>query len=430
MTSMTLLDLTIEKPAAGGRMIARHDGQVVLVSGAIPGERVTAAVQHRKSGVVYAAVTHVRSPSPDRREPAGDPACGGTVYAHVAYERQCALKSEIVADAFRRIAKLPLEAPVPVRPSPESGYRMRARLHVRGARIGFFREGTHDLCDPAATRQLLPGTAAAIAALSEELRASRGSDVREIDLSENVAASERAVLIELAPGSSSVPTAVLGALRGSELTGVLVSRPDAPDRTAARGRPDVSDVLLFDVAGSAVELAIRRHVASFFQGNRYLLVPLVESVVRQVTAGPVIDLYAGVGLFGLACAAAGLAPIVAVEGDRRGAQDLTDNARPFGTAVRTVSSSVEAFLARERVPAEATVLVDPPRTGLSKETVEAVCRAEARRVVYVSCDTATLARDVRRMVESGYRLAHLEAFDLFPNTAHVESVAVLETGSG
>lgn len=428
--TMTLLDLTIEKPAAGGRMIARHDGQVVLVSGAIPGERVTATVQHRKSGVVYAAVTNVRSPSPDRREPAGDPACGGTVYAHVAYERQCALKSEIVADAFRRIAKLPLEAPVPVRPSPETGYRMRARLHVRGARIGFFREGTHDLCDAAATRQLLPGSAAAIAALSEELRASRATDVREIDLSENVAASERAVLIELAPGSGSVPTAVLGSLSGRELTGVLVSRPDAPDRTAARGRPDVSDVLLFDVAGSAVELTIRRHVASFFQGNRYLLVPLVESVVRQVTAGPVIDLYAGVGLFGLACAAAGLGPIVAVEGDRRGAQDLTDNARPFGAAVRTVSSSVEAFLARERVPAGSTVLVDPPRTGLSKEAVEAVCRAEARRVVYVSCDTATLARDVRRMVESGYRLAHLEAFDLFPNTAHVESLAVLERGSG
>jgi 23S rRNA (uracil1939-C5)-methyltransferase len=426
----THLDLTIEKPAAGGRMIARHDGQVVLVSGAIPGERVTASVQHRKGGVVYAAVAHVLSPSADRREPAGDPACGGTVYAHVAYGRQCALKSEIVADAFRRIAKLPLEAPVPVHPSPETGYRMRARLHVRGTRIGFFREGTHDLCDPAATHQLLPGTAAAIEALSGELRASGVNDVREIDLSENVPASERAVLIELAPGSGAIPTAVLGLLRGGELTGVVVSRPDAPDRTASRGRADVSDVLRLEVGGSTAALTIRRQVASFFQGNRYLLVPLVESVVRRVPAGPVIDLYAGVGLFGLACAAAGLGPIVAVEGDRRGAQDLADNARPFGSAVRTVSASVEAFLARERVPAEATVLLDPPRTGLSKAAIEAVCRAEARRVVYVSCDTATLARDVRRMVESGYRLAHLEAFDLFPNTAHVESLAVLERGSG
>ena len=430
MTSTTLLDLTIEKPAAGGRMIARHEGQVVLVSGAIPGERVTAIVQHRKGGVVYAAVTHVLSPSADRREPAGDPACGGTVYAHVAYGRQCALKSEIVADAFRRIGKLPLEAPVPVHPSPETGYRMRARLHVRGARIGFFREGTHDLCDAASTHQLLPGTAAAIGALSDGLRASGVTDVRMIDLSENVSATERAALIELAPDSRAVPTAVLGSLRGGELTGIVVSRPDAPDRTASRGRPDVCDVLLFSVAGSAVELVIRRHVASFFQGNRYLLVPLVESVVRQVAAGPVIDLYAGVGLFGLACAAAGLGPIVAVEGDRRGAQDLAENARPFGAAVRTVSSSVEAFLGQERVPAEATVLVDPPRTGLSKAAVGSVCRSEARRVVYVSCDPATLARDVRRMVESGYRLAHLEAFDLFPNTAHVECLAVLEPGSG
>jgi 23S rRNA (uracil1939-C5)-methyltransferase len=352
------------------------------------------------------------------------------VYAHVAYERQCALKSDIVADAFRRIAKLPLDAPVPVRPSPETGYRMRARLHVRGARIGFFREGTHDLCDAAATRQLLPGSDAAIGRLSEALRASRVTDVRDIDLSENVPASERAVLIELATGSGAVPTAVLASLRGSEWTGMVISRPDAPDRTASHGKADVADALVFDFAGSAVPLTIRRHVGSFFQGNRYLLVPLVESVVRQVPPGPVVDLYAGVGLFGLACAAAGLGPIVAVEGDRRGAQDLADNARPFGAAVRTVSSSVEAFLARERVPAGATVLVDPPRTGLSKEAVEAVCRAEGSRVVYVSCDPATLARDVRRMVESGYRLVHLEGFDLFPNTAHVESLAVLEMGSG
>ena len=112
------LDLTIERPAAGGRMVARHDGQVVLVSGALPGERVRARVEQRTRQVTWAAVVDVIDASPDRRDVATDPACGGMVYAHVRYDRQLALKSEIVSDAFQRIGRLRLPAPVPVRPSP------------------------------------------------------------------------------------------------------------------------------------------------------------------------------------------------------------------------------------------------------------------------------------------------------------------------
>src|SRR5580765_515851 len=144
---MDTVFLTIEKPAAGGRMIARLDGQVVLVSGAIPGERVTARIERRGKGVLYATTVAVEDASADRRPAAGDPECGGCLYAHVAYDRQLALKSEVIADAFTRIAKLSLPGPVVVARSPETGYRMRARLHVRGRRLGLFREGTHDICD-------------------------------------------------------------------------------------------------------------------------------------------------------------------------------------------------------------------------------------------------------------------------------------------
>src|SRR5436190_18659300 len=128
------LSLTIEKPAAGGRMIARHDGQIVLVGGAIPGERVTARVERVGKGVLYAATTSVEDASPDRRAVDGDPECGGCLYAHVSYERQLTLKSDVIADAFARIGKLPLAERVPVTASPEDGYRMRARLHMRGGR--------------------------------------------------------------------------------------------------------------------------------------------------------------------------------------------------------------------------------------------------------------------------------------------------------
>src|SRR5947199_10426083 len=111
-----LLTLTIEKPAAGGRMIARHDGQIVLVGGAIPGERVVARVEKAGKGVLYATTESVEEASPDRRPVDGDPECGGCLYAHVSYPRQLALKSDVIADAFTRIGKLSLPDRVTVLP--------------------------------------------------------------------------------------------------------------------------------------------------------------------------------------------------------------------------------------------------------------------------------------------------------------------------
>src|SRR5262245_23498526 len=131
-----LVPLVVEKPAAGGPMIARVDGQVVLVLGAIPGQRVTARVQQTGKGVDDATTVSVETPSADRRAACGDLLCGGSLYAHMEYARQLEIKAQVVADAFARIGRLTLSAPVSVRPSPESGYRMRARLHVRGARWG------------------------------------------------------------------------------------------------------------------------------------------------------------------------------------------------------------------------------------------------------------------------------------------------------
>src|SRR5262245_61373429 len=118
-----LLPLAVEKPAVGGPMIARVDGQVVLVTGAIPGERVLARVDRVGKGVAYATTVSIDEPSPDRREAFTDPLCGGSLYAHVEYRRQLAIKSQIIADAFTRIGHLELPSTVRVQPSPESGYR-------------------------------------------------------------------------------------------------------------------------------------------------------------------------------------------------------------------------------------------------------------------------------------------------------------------
>ena len=163
----TLLTLDVEKPAAGGRMLARHNGQVVLVWGAIPGERVSARVERVGKGVVFADTAEILSPSPDRRGDVGDWRCGGSVLAFVAYPRQLQLKGQIIQDALARIGRVPLAAAPAVIGSPEHGYRMRARLHASDGQIGFYREGTHSLCSVGQTRQLADAPNAWIAQVEE-----------------------------------------------------------------------------------------------------------------------------------------------------------------------------------------------------------------------------------------------------------------------
>ena len=141
--------------------------------------------------------------------------------------------------------------------------------------------------------------------------------------------------------------------------------------------------------------------------------------------GPVVDLYAGVGLFGLALVAGGRSDVTLVEGDPISGHDLEENARPYSGQARVERTSVEDFLRRAGPSTGGTFIVDPPRTGLSREVVHSVAELKPPRVIYVSCDVATLARDVRVLVDSGYALDRMSAFDLFPNTAHVETVCLL-----
>jgi 23S rRNA (uracil1939-C5)-methyltransferase len=182
---------------------------------------------------------------------------------------------------------------------------------------------------------------------------------------------------------------------------------------------------------------LRRHALSFFQGNRFLLRDLVTHVVECLpTGGGVADLYAGAGLFAVSAALMRGSWVVAVEGDRLAAEDLHANAEAAGGRLTTAHQPVENvaawFPSAENQlpgrPAIDTVVVDPPRTGMSREALDGVLAVHARQVVYVSCDVATLARDARRLVDAGYTIARADAFDLFPNTPHVETVVVFDQG--
>jgi len=416
------VEVEVEKPAAGGRMIARHEGQILLVSGAIPGERVRVRIDRVEKRLAFAAAVDVIEPSPDRR-PANDPLCGGCVYAHIAYSRQVTLKASVIADAFTRIGRIPIETDITVVSSPEAGYRLRARLHVRANSAGFYREGTHELCDHRRTNQLSAETVDAIdrtlAALDDFQAA-----VTSIELSENIAGDERAVHCDVIPDAQTMETVLARAVEAAALTGCTArGRVGAFVRV---GDPAVRDPLSSLTHGRATAGSLKRQPAAFFQGNRFLLADLVVSVLDATpAASSVLDLYAGAGLFSAALAATGHERITAVEGDRYSGSDLRENAAAFPNAIRTVVGSVEEYLRRTRDGAR-TIIVDPPRTGISREAMESIVHHGADRIIYVSCDPPTMARDARRLVDNEYRLTSLKGFDLFPNTPHVETVGVFD----
>jgi 23S rRNA (uracil1939-C5)-methyltransferase len=414
----SIVTLDIEKPAAGGRMLARHHGQVVLVWGAIPGERVTARVERTTKQVAFASTLDVVSPSPDRRAVSGDTRCGGNVLAHVAYDRQRQLKGEIIQDAFRRIGRVPLERAPEVMASPERGYRMRSRLHVVNGRLGFFREESHELCDAASTGQLLDSTSEWIAAAQDIIRTRGPENISGVEISENIAGDERACHLDLRAAANPADFSAMSA----GLVGLSAQPANWPAAEVLAGTPRVTDSI--HVRDDVAPLSLVRHVRAFFQGNRYLVEALVHQVTTRVTEGAIVDLYAGGGLFGLSLLAAGADRVTFVEGDPIGSADLQINTEPYRDRARVERTSVEEFLARHSSTSKATLIVDPPRTGLSRESAARILTLTPARLVYVSCDVATLARDARMLLDGGYALGPLTALDLFPNTAHVETVTV------
>ncbi len=244
------------------------------------------------------------------------------------------------------------------------------------------------------------------------------------ELAENIPANERVCHLEIQAG---VDVNALAAISmESALTGLTAARVLRPGLERLSGVPTVTDVLeVTEDEATPATLRLRRDVRAFFQGNRFLLEALVRHVIGIVPAGPVVDLYAGVGLFGLSLSAAGSPAVTLVEGDSLSGGDLERNAEPFADRTQVHRAAVEEWLATAPLEPVQTFVVDPPRTGMSREAVAGIIRRRPDRVVYVSCDVATLARDVRVFADAGYVLGGLTGFDLFPNTAHVETVVVL-----
>jgi 23S rRNA (uracil1939-C5)-methyltransferase len=423
------LELRVEKPVYRGLGLARHEGRIVFVTGTYSGERVHALVEEVGRGYARARLLELIEPSPARRiSPCRyAPRCGGCSYQDLDYQEQLAVKQAILRESLLR-ARVPWEAEIPVMPSPERGWRTRAELHLDwrddGPLLGFHEVASHRVVDVLECLQLSPAMNGAARALLDAL-------------SGHGPLARRVTGLELAES-----------MDGRKLVACLVS--DLPVRQAVAFKPLASAVpaltglLALAASGSAPRTALllsgepfldasvrgfllRAHQQSFFQANRFLLEPLVEAVLECVPAGrPVLDLYSGVGLFALALAARG-DPVRGVESNRWAAADAEANARELGLAgIHFELADVDAALRELAQRPGERVVLDPPRTGASRLAVTQLAARRPASICYVSCDPPTLGRDVHLLADLGYRLASLRAFDMFPDTLHLESIALLE----
>jgi len=408
----------IERLAAGGDGVGHlADGLTVFVPRTAPGDRVVVEGLERHRRHANARVARVLEGGPDRVEPRcahyERDGCGGCQWQHLRAEAQRRAKARIVGDALRRIGKLAVEDPLVV-PSPAAfGYRGTVTLAVggSGARrvVGLRRAGDAGVfalerCEIASEplNTLWEALRGATAALPE------GGDVR--------------VVLRLAAGG-----ALHVLVGGGE--GAWLGAPDLAAAAAAAGlaptvwwRPEGGAVRR--MAGPGADPA----VLAFEQANAEVAAVLRADVLAALPPAParVLDLYAGTGEIGLALAGRG-ADVVTVESDARAVRRTEAEAARAGCRLRAVTARVEDVISG-LLPADA-VLVNPPRTGLHRAVAEALRAAPPGRLVYVSCDPATLARDLVRLGATGERLALVRAYEMFPQTSHVETMAVLQSPS-
>jgi tRNA/tmRNA/rRNA uracil-C5-methylase (TrmA/RlmC/RlmD family) len=386
------IELDVLRIAHGGVAVAEHGGLVVFVADTLPGERVLARITDDRHDRFWRAETvRVLDPSPDRVphvwraasiERAPERRAGGAEFGHIAPERQRALKAEVLRDALGRIGGLPealvdaLDPHVSAVPGRHDGLRSRTRvrLHVdRSGRVGPY---------AARSKRVVPveDLPLAVASLQSLLPASaRG---RELDL---VAASS-----------------------GSFAAGPRDTRPPIVERVGERefALEALGFWQVHPAAPAVLTDAIRAAV------DPALLDPDADN----------LDLYGGVGLLAAALAGDADLRVTTVESDAAASAHAAANLADLPRA-RAVEARVDAFLAEQQERPGATVLLDPPRSGAGREIVEAIVASRPAQIVYVACDPVALARDLGTFATHGWRAATLDAFDLFPNTHHLEAVA-------
>jgi tRNA/tmRNA/rRNA uracil-C5-methylase (TrmA/RlmC/RlmD family) len=396
-----LIELDVERPAHGGMCVGHHDGQVVFVRHALPGERVQVRVLEVAKRFVRGDAVEIVRASPHRVTPAcpyaGPGLCGGCDWQHADQQEQRTIKAAVVAEQLSRLAGI--DWPVEVEEAPLAGgaglgWRTRVRFAVdEQGRAGFRAHRSHQLI----VVDQCPIAHPLVEAAGVEAARWKGFD--EVEVAASVGAG----------------THVVRKLRGGDRGN--------QHRTSAGG-----GVLVEQAAGRSFRVS----AGGFWQVHPAAAGVLTDAVMAGLQPQPgeyALDLYAGVGLFAasIAVAVGSQGQVIAVEGGRRAALDAADNLADLAQ-VRVLSGDVAAVLSRPRqadIVGADVVVLDPPRAGAGKAVVSGITALRPRAVAYVACDPASLARDIATFAAAGYGLMGLRAFDLFPQTQHVECVAIL-----
>jgi tRNA/tmRNA/rRNA uracil-C5-methylase (TrmA/RlmC/RlmD family) len=412
-----VVDLDITNVAHGGVFVARHEGRVVFVPDTMPGERIRARITDRTHDSFWRAETlEVIEASPERQEHvwsaasidrAPDARAGGAEFGHIRLPHQRELKRQVLADALQRMAKL--ESDVTVEPVEDetadgTGWRTRVRLQVaRDGEFGPYAARTHTVV----AASDLPLATAVV--------------------------EETAPFGQTFPGAESID--VIATSTGA--AHVLVN--EAPVKRGKRTvRPRHRPMTVREVVG---DREFQLDVRGFWQVHRRAAATLTEAVQSAVDEALFdpraanLDLYGGVGLLAAALGDrfGSTLRITSVESDESATDNAAENLAEW-LGASAVTDRVERFVTRLAADSPATdrsrlraatVVLDPPRSGAGRPVVDALASLEPAQVVYVACDPVALARDVALFAERGYELRRLRAFDLFPNTHHVEAVATL-----
>jgi 23S rRNA (uracil1939-C5)-methyltransferase len=392
-------EVSIEKLVYGGDGLARIGTQAVFVPFTAAGDRARVRITEVERNYARAVIEELIDASPVRRQPPCRyfGACGGCQLQHLNYRAQLETKVAFVVESLRRLGRIEWDREIEIRFDAEFGYRSRAEIKVGRdnsgqAHVGYFRSGTQDLCEVDDCAILLP-------AANRELQ-------------------------RLQAEPSLIP---------NDATRVyLTVGDDEVIVTPGTGENDRAEEI--DALGAASQqiagMRYRFGVRSFFQGNRLLVEELLRVALGGASGAFAVDLYAGVGLFSLQLARA-FDQVCAVEGNRAAAAHGIENVRANGVAnVRYEPISVEAWLKYKssEFPRPDLVLLDPPRAGAGPQVIERLAALSPAAVTYVSCDPPTLARDLRLLLDYGYRIDSITAVDMFPQTFHVETVAQLKQG--
>jgi 23S rRNA (uracil1939-C5)-methyltransferase len=398
VTTGAICEVTVEKIVYGGEGLARIGSQAVFIPLAAPGDHLRVRITEVARSYARAVIEKIITPSPARRQAPCQHfgVCGGCQLQHLHYGSQLSAKVEFVRESLRRLGQIIWSGEIPIRSAEEFGYRTRTEIRIqRDANrtlIGYFQAGTHNICEVRHCPILLP-------AVNRELQS-------------------------LHSESSLIP---------SDATRVFLTAGDN-EVIVTPGTGENSRAAEFDEMGTAWQringIDYGFGVRSFFQSNRLLVENLVREAISNLHGHTAVDLYAGVGLFSLQLARS-FREVYAIEGNRQAVSHGQANAQASHSSnVRYEAISVEAWLKYKAATVKPDVLLlDPPRAGAGVQVINRIAQLAPRQIIYVSCDPATLARDLRALLDGGYKIDSLTAFDMFPQTFHVETIAKLSHSS-